>query len=93
MAGAKEAYQHTPYFYSDMFELGYEAVGELNSKLETFSDWQEPFKKGVVYYLKDGRVRGVLLWNVWEKLKEATALMSEAGPFKPQDLKGRIGGG
>ncbi len=93
MAGAKEAYQHTPYFYSDMFELGYEAVGELSSKLETFSDWQEPFKKGVIYYLKDGRVRGVLLWNVWEKLKEATALMAEAGPFKPEDLKGRISGG
>ena len=93
MAGAGEAYNHTPYFYSDLFELGYEAVGELSSKLETFSDWQEKFQKGVVYYLKDGRVRGVLLWNVWEKLKEATALMSEAGPFKPEDLKGRITSG
>ena len=93
MAGAGEAYNHTPYFYSDMFELGYEAVGELSSKLEMFSDWQEPFKKGVIYYLKDGRVRGVLLWNVWEKLKEATALMGESGPFKSQDLKGRITSG
>jgi 3-phenylpropionate/trans-cinnamate dioxygenase ferredoxin reductase component len=93
MAGADEAYTHTPYFYSDMFELGYEAVGELSSKLEMVADWQEPFKKGVVYYLKDGRVRGVLLWNVWEKLKEATLLMSEAGPFNPSDLKGRISGG
>jgi NADPH-dependent 2,4-dienoyl-CoA reductase/sulfur reductase-like enzyme len=93
MAGANEAYKHTPYFYSDLFELGYEAVGELSSKLEMFSDWQEPFQKGVVYYLKGGRVRGVLLWNVWEKLKEATALISEAGPFKPEDLKGRISTG
>ena len=93
MAGAGEAYNHTPYFYSDMFEMGYEAVGELSSKLEMFSDWQEPFKKGVIYYLKDGRVRGVLLWNVWEKLKEATALMGESGPFKSQDLKGRITSG
>jgi 3-phenylpropionate/trans-cinnamate dioxygenase ferredoxin reductase component len=93
MTGAKEAYQHTPYFYSDMFELGYEAVGELSSKLETFSDWQDSFKKGVIYYLKDGRVRGVLLWNVWEKLKEASALIAEVGPFKPEDLKGRIASG
>ena len=93
MAGAKETYQHTPYFYSDMFELGYEAVGELSSKLETFSDWQKPFQKGVVYYLKDGRVRGVLLWNVWEKLKEATALMADTGPFKSEDLKGSITSG
>jgi 3-phenylpropionate/trans-cinnamate dioxygenase ferredoxin reductase component len=93
MAGANETYGHTPYFYSDLFELGYEAVGELSSKLEMVSDWQEPFQKGVIYYLRDGRVRGVLLWNVWEKLKEATALMAEVGPFKPGDLKGRISSG
>ena len=90
MAGADEAYTHTPFFYSDLFELGYEAVGELSSKLETFADWQEPFKKGVVYYLEGGRVRGVLLWNVWKKINEATALMDEAGPFKAEDLIGRI---
>ncbi len=92
MAGADEAYTHAPYFYSDMFELGYEAVGELSSKLETFADWQEPFKKGVIYYLDNGRVRGVLLWNVWDKLKEATALLEETGPFTHDDLKGRITG-
>jgi NADPH-dependent 2,4-dienoyl-CoA reductase/sulfur reductase-like enzyme len=90
MAGADEAYTHTPFFYSDLFELGYEAVGELSSKLEMVVDWQEAFQKGVVYYLEGGRVRGVLLWNVWEKVKDATALMAEAGPFKAKDLKGRI---
>lgn len=93
MAGANEAYTHTPMFYSDLFELGYEAVGEMNSKMETIADWQEePFKKGVVYYMEDGRVRGVLLWNVWEKVEEARALMMEKGPFKAKDLKGKIKG-
>lgn len=92
MAGADETYTHTPFFYSDMFELGYEAVGELNSKLETFADWQEPFQKGVIYYLEDGRVRGVLLWNVWKKRDEASVLLAEEGPFKGADLKGRITG-
>jgi 3-phenylpropionate/trans-cinnamate dioxygenase ferredoxin reductase component len=90
MAGADEAYTHAPYFYSDLFELGYEAIGSLNSKLETYIDWQEPFQKGVIYYLDNGRVRGVLLWNVWEKLKEATAVLAEPGPIKPEQLKGRI---
>ena len=33
--------------------------------METLSDWVEPYKKGVVYYLQEGRVRGVLLWNVY----------------------------
>ena len=90
MAGAGETYSHVPYFYSDLFEFGYEAVGDLNSKLETVADWQEPFRKGVVYYLEGGRVRGVLLWNVWKKVKEASALLAEPGPFKPAELKGRI---
>jgi len=42
--------------------------------------------------MDDGRVRGVLLWNVWEKVEEARALMMEKGPFKAEDLKGRIKG-
>jgi NADPH-dependent 2,4-dienoyl-CoA reductase/sulfur reductase-like enzyme len=90
MAGANETYTHTPMFYSDLFELGYEAVGEMSSKMETVSDWQEKFKKGVIYYLADGRVRGMLLWNVWKKVDDARALMMEKGPFKAEDLRGRI---
>lgn len=93
MAGASETYTHVPMFYSDLFDLGYEAVGEMSSKMKTVEDWQEePFKKGVVYYLDDGRVRGVLLWNVWDKVEDARALMQERGPFEEKDLKGRITG-
>src|SRR6185503_16369154 len=87
MAGAHDTYSHIPMFYSDLFDLGYEAVGEMSSKMETFADWEEPFKKGVVYYLDDGRVRGVLLWNVWEKVEDARVLMREEGPFKGDNLK------
>lgn len=90
MAGAAEPYTHIPMFYSDLFELGYEAVGELSSKLETVADWQEPFRKGVVYYLGEGRVRGVLLWNVWDFVPEARALLNAAGPFRATDLIGRL---
>jgi len=93
MAGGNETYTHIPMFYSDLFDLGYEAVGEMSSKMKTIADWQEePFKKGVVYYMDDGHVHGVLLWNVWEKVEEARALMKEKGPFKEKDLKGRITG-
>ena len=92
MAGKREPYRHLPFFYSDLFELGYEAVGEVDSRLETFSDWKTPFREGVVYYLRDGRVRGVLLWNVWGQVDAARALINEPGPFKPGDLKGRLPG-
>ena len=90
MAGGTDVYDYIPMFYSDLFDLGYEAVGELNSELETVTDWQEPFQKGTIYYLQDGQVRGVLLWNVWEKVDEARALMKEKGPFKAEDLKGKL---
>lgn len=92
MAGANESYDHTPYFYSDLFDLGYEAVGELDRKLETFADWEVPLQKGVIYYLEAGRVRGVLLWNVWERRDEAAALLGQPGPFTTDNLKGRITG-
>lgn len=90
MAGAQVEYDYSPMFYSDLFDLGYEAVGELDSRLETVVDWQEPFEKGVVYYLSEGRVRGVLLWNVWGKMDEARQLIAGGESVRPSQLKGRI---
>lgn len=90
MAGAKEPYDYLPYFYSDLFDLGYEAIGELDPKLEIYEDWKEKYKEGIVYYLKDGRVRGVLLWNVWSQVDEARKLIAEKRQFKHEDLKGRL---
>jgi len=92
MAGAPSAYRELPFFYSDLFDLGYEAVGILDARLETVADWKEPFREGVVYYLRDGRVRGVLLWNTWGQVDAARRLIGEPGPFRPADLKGRIPG-
>jgi 3-phenylpropionate/trans-cinnamate dioxygenase ferredoxin reductase component len=90
MAGEAVSYDHLSSFYSDLFELGYEAVGELDSRLETVADWKEPLREGVIYYLRDGRVRGVLLWNVWDQVDAARRLILEPGPFKAKDLKGRL---
>ncbi|MBI9050882.1 MAG: FAD-dependent oxidoreductase [Anaerolineaceae bacterium] len=90
MAGANESYEHLSYFYSDIFDLGYLAVGDVNSKLETYIDWREPFKKAVVYYLDSGKVRGVLLWNVANAVREAKELIAEPGPFLESDLQNRL---
>jgi len=90
MAGRTTPYTHLPFFYSDLFELGYEAVGELDSRLEAVADWKTPFREGVVYYLKAGRVRGVLLWNTWGQVEHARALIAQPGPFRAADLKGRL---
>ncbi len=90
MAGQATPYEHLSSFYSDLFDLGYEAVGDLNPNLETVSDWQEPFRKGVVYYLDQGHLRGVLLWNVWDQVDSARRLITEPGLFTSENLRGRL---
>jgi 3-phenylpropionate/trans-cinnamate dioxygenase ferredoxin reductase subunit len=90
MAGAGRRYDHLPMFYSDLFDLGYEAVGDVSAKHQTVVDWKEEFREGVVYYLEAGRVRGVLLWNTWGQVDAARALIAEPGPFRPEQLKGRL---
>jgi len=90
MAGDVASYRHLPFFYSDLFELGYEAVGELDARLETFADWKQPYREGVIYYLRHGRVRGVLLWNTWDQVDAARRLIAQPGPLHPEDLKGRL---
>ena len=90
MAGEAVSYDHLPFFYSDLFDLGYEAVGEVDARLETVTDWKEVNREGVVYYLRDRRVRGVLLWNVWEQVDAARRLIAEPGPFDAASLKGRL---
>jgi NADPH-dependent 2,4-dienoyl-CoA reductase/sulfur reductase-like enzyme len=90
MAGAGGDYTTLPYFYSDLFDLGYEAVGLLDARLQVVEDWSEPHRKGVVYYLDGGRVRGVLLWNVWGQVDAARELIAQDGPFDAASLRGRI---
>ncbi len=45
MAGAREPFDYLPYFFSDLFEFGYEAVGEVDSRFKTFAVWQEENKR------------------------------------------------
>ena len=90
MTGEALPYHHLPYFYSNLFDLSYEAVGKTDSRLETVEDWSDPYKEGVIYYLKEGRVCGVLLWDVWERLDAARSLIAERGPFTATDLKGKL---
>ncbi len=92
MAGKPEPYAELPFFYSDLFDLGYEAVGTLDARLEIFEDWVTPNREGVIYYLDQGRVRGVLLWNTWGQVDAARALIAETGPHSADTLRGRIRG-
>jgi len=90
MAGADDAYTTLPFFYSDLFDFGYEAVGVLDDTLDVVEQWTEPCREGIVYYLDDGRVRGVLLWNTWGQVEAARELIAERGPHDAESVRGRL---
>jgi len=90
MAGSHTAYTYMPYFFSDLFDFGYEAVGLVGSKLETVADWQKENNTGVVYYLEDGFVRGIMCCNVWEKVDAARELIKKNQKFSPTQLHGAL---
>jgi 3-phenylpropionate/trans-cinnamate dioxygenase ferredoxin reductase component len=82
MAGAAEPYEHLPFFYSDLFDLGYEAVGELDSRLDTLSEIEEIESKGRVCYVdRDRRPRGFLFWNLFGEVDDGRALISAGDPI------------
>jgi 3-phenylpropionate/trans-cinnamate dioxygenase ferredoxin reductase subunit len=81
MAGAAEPYDHLPFFYSDLFDVGYEAVGAIDYRLEMLVEVGDVSDKGVVYYLdSEQRPRGVLLWNQFGRVDDARALIRAGEP-------------
>jgi hypothetical protein len=90
MAGANEPFTYMPYFFSDLFEFGYEAVGEVDSRLETVADWKKENDTGVIYYLKDNKVRGVMMCNVWGKVDAARDLIRKRKRLSPEKIRGAI---
>jgi NADPH-dependent 2,4-dienoyl-CoA reductase/sulfur reductase-like enzyme len=91
LAGAGQPYDYLPFFYSDLFELGYEAVGDVDSRLTTTAEWATPNEKGVVCYSDDeGRPRGFLLWDVWGKVDPARVLIRAGEPASAETLRGLL---
>lgn len=90
MAGANERFDYMPFFFSDLFDFGYEAVGDCDSRLETFADWQEPNKTGALYYLRDGRVQGIMTCGIFGKTDAAREIIRKQEKLGPDDLRGKI---
>ncbi|MDZ7799389.1 MAG: FAD-dependent oxidoreductase [Trueperaceae bacterium] len=96
MAGHDAPYDHLPYFYSDLFDLGYEAVGRCDPRADVLLDGPiadadaDALAAGVAYYLDEGRVRGVLTWNAFGHMDEARALIRAEHPLDPDAPRGPI---
>ena len=87
MAGANVPYNYMPYFFSDLFDFGYEAVGLVSSKLQTYADWEKENEKGILYYVQDSKIRGAMMCNVWEKVDEARKWIKSNKQISPSKLR------
>jgi len=101
-SGQKKPYKHISMFWSDVGPINFEAVGEINSSLNTYAVWDgvsvtlagtswssapapyknSQFQKGVVYYLRDRRVVGILLWNLPGKINDARNVISKKQSYQ-----------
>lgn len=89
MTGEDVAYEHTPFFYSQVFGNRWEAVGETSTQHETL---EVPLDDGrlVVYYLDDaGKPVGVLAWKVEDAMDAARQVIADA-VTDPDELRARI---
>lgn len=87
MAGARDKYTYVPYFFSDLFDFGFEALGEVNTELKIKADWKEDLKKGIVYYLDEGVIKGIMFCNVWEKVPEGRCVLAEKTSYRENMIK------
>jgi len=91
-AGSGEVYDHLPFFYSDLFEFGYEAVGEADTRLRSIEAWRDPFGKGGLAFLDDSdRPRGILLWGIYGKMDAARELIRAGQPLTVDGLRDLVG--
>jgi len=125
MTGANKAYTHQSMFWSDLGpEVGYEAIGIVDSKLPTVGvfakatetdtpkavvtksdeadrsvseekavgkvpsdsssasvDGGEDYGKGVIFYLQENKIVGVLLWNVFNRMNIARKVLKEGKTY------------
>lgn len=87
MAGLKEPYDYTPYFYSMIFDISWKAIGTLDPSLDLLIDEVDGGK--VVYYLKDDKPVGILAWKIEPDLDQVRNLINNP-PASSEELKGKI---
>jgi programmed cell death 8 (apoptosis-inducing factor) len=111
MAGESKPFQDLTVLWSEHGDIHWQALGELDSRLNTYAVWNgvsikqngslwaaapatpitSGLKNGVVYYLRDAKVVGVLLWNVKGKVVDAKKIISEKKTFVDlEELRSKI---
>jgi NADPH-dependent 2,4-dienoyl-CoA reductase/sulfur reductase-like enzyme len=80
MAGAVRPYTTLPYFFSDLFDLSYEAWGELSAWDRTVLRGSLESGSYAFYYFYEGRMVGVLAENRPDKERKPMQALVKARP-------------
>ncbi|KAJ1659849.1 hypothetical protein IWQ61_001128 [Dispira simplex] len=99
MCGARDAYTHQPMFWSDLGpNVTFDAVGVIDASLHTASVWAKPaesedsahteqYGQGLIYYLRDSRIVGMVMWNLPGRVELARQVVLR-GEFRYKHVQG-----
>ncbi|XP_037027704.1 apoptosis-inducing factor 1, mitochondrial-like [Bradysia coprophila] len=88
MTGQKKSFAHQSMFSSNVApKMSFQSIGRIDSELATVGVFSSPpdnvtdgidgVSRGVVFYMKNDRVVGILLWNVLNKINVARQVIAE----------------
>ena len=86
MLGAGVAYDKTPYFFSDQYDLGMEYRGFAPSFDEVVFRGDKDGREFIAFWIKDGVVAAAMNANVWDQGDAIDALIRWRRPVDPRRL-------
>jgi 3-phenylpropionate/trans-cinnamate dioxygenase ferredoxin reductase subunit len=84
--GREQAYDRTPYFYSDQFDLGMEYRGYAQTWDRVVIRGDLEAREFDAFWLKDGRVVAAMNANRWDDAEELQELVDNQAKVDPEQL-------
>jgi 3-phenylpropionate/trans-cinnamate dioxygenase ferredoxin reductase subunit len=75
-AGAGEAYDRLPYFFSDQYDLGMEYVGYGSSDDEVAVRGDHAARELIAFWHRDGVVSAAMNMNIWDVVDDLKAIVA-----------------
>jgi 3-phenylpropionate/trans-cinnamate dioxygenase ferredoxin reductase component len=87
MLGTATAYDKTPYFYSDQFDLGMEYRGWARADDQVVFRGEPSRREFIAFWLREGRVMAAMNANVWDQGDAIESLIRAGGRTDPDRLR------
>jgi 3-phenylpropionate/trans-cinnamate dioxygenase ferredoxin reductase subunit len=85
-AGATQAYDRLPYFFSDQYELGMEYVGHSSPGDDVVVRGDLDERELIAFWHRDGLVSAAMNVNVWDVVDDLKAIVGSSSAIDPTRL-------